>query len=104
MKARNISVTFHIDVYDSKPWFQIPQAIAKLLSLKSGDVIAVSISTPKGEPLYHGLANMGSGREIYRSYVSKRLKKGEDIRVTVSRPPVGAVPCVPQKNRGGSRS
>jgi len=24
-------VTFHIDVYDSRPWFQIPQAIAKVL-------------------------------------------------------------------------
>jgi hypothetical protein len=66
-------------VYDRRPWFQIPTAIAKLLGLKSGDVIAVSISTPKGELLYHGLVNMGSGKEIYRSYVSTRLKKGEEI-------------------------
>ena len=92
MKARNISVTFHIDVYDSRLWFQIPQAIAKMLGLKSGDVIAVSISTPKGKLLYHGLAQMGSGKEIYRAYVSKRLKKGQEIIVTVSRLPEDAVP------------
>jgi hypothetical protein len=92
MKARNISVTFYTDVYDSRPWFQIPQAIAKVLGLKSGDVIALSISKPKGELLYHGLAHMGSGKEIYRTYVSKRLKKGQEIRVTVSRPPEDAVP------------
>jgi hypothetical protein len=87
MKARNISVTFHVDVYDSRPWFQVPTAAAKLINLKSKDVIAVSIGTPKGELLFHGLAKMGSGKEIYRSYVSTRLKKGKEIRVTVSRPP-----------------
>jgi hypothetical protein len=83
-----------VDVYDSRPWFQIPTTVAKLLGLKSGDVIAVSISTPKGELLYHGLANMGSGKEIYRSYLSTRLKKGEEIRVTgVSSPEdVGLIP------------
>ena len=97
MNARNISVTFNVDVYDSRPWFQIPTAVAKLLGLKSGDVIAVSISTPKGELLYHGLANMGSGKEIYRSYVSTRLKKGEEIRVTVSRPPEDVVGLIPHK-------
>jgi hypothetical protein len=87
MKARNVSVTFTIDVYDSRPWFQIPTAIVKLLGLKSGDAHAVSVRRSDGELLYHGLANMGSGKEIYRSYVSKRLKKGEEIRVTVSHPP-----------------
>jgi hypothetical protein len=86
MKARNISV------YDSRPWFQIPQAIAKVLGLKSGDVMALSISTPEGELLYHDLAKMGSGKETYRSYVSKRLKKGQEIRVTVSRPPDDVTP------------
>lgn len=69
------------------PWFQIAQAIVKVLGLKSGDVIALSISTPEGKLPYHGLAQMGSGKEIYRAYVSKRLKKGQEIRVTVSRPP-----------------
>jgi hypothetical protein len=99
MKARNISVTFNVDVYDSRPWFQIPTAVAKLLDLKSGDVIAVSISTPQGELRYHGLANMGSGKEIYRSYVSTRLKKGEEIRVTVARPPKDVVGLVPQSKK-----
>jgi hypothetical protein len=65
---------------------------------KSGDVIAVSIRTQKGELLYHGLANMGSGKEIYRSYVSTRLKKGADIRVTVSRPPKDVVGLIPHED------
>jgi hypothetical protein len=52
MKARNISVTFNVDVYDSRPWFQIPTAVAKLLVLKSGDVIAVSISTASTDYAY----------------------------------------------------
>jgi hypothetical protein len=98
MKARNVSVTFNVDVYDSRPWFQIPTAVAKLLGLKSGDVIAVSIRTLKGKHPYHGLANMGSGKEIYRSYVSTRLKKGEDIRVTVSRPPKDVVGLIPHED------
>ncbi len=47
MKARNVSVTFHVDVYNRKPWFPLPRAIARVFSLKAGDVIAVSISTPR---------------------------------------------------------
>lgn len=94
---RNISVTFHVDVYDSKPWFQIPSEIAKLLDLTSREMFALTISAPNGNLLYHGFANMGSGREIYRSYVSKFLKKGEEIRVTVSRAPKDSLPRPSQK-------
>src|SRR5215471_14015690 len=91
MKARNISVTFHVDVYDSRPWFQVPRAIARVLSVKSGDRIAVSISTPNGELLYLGLATLGSGTEIYQAHIAKILTKAKEIRVTASRPPEGAV-------------
>jgi hypothetical protein len=87
MKARNISVTFHVDVYDSRPWFQVPRAIAKVLGVKSGDEIAVTISTPKGGLLYHDLATLGSGTEIYQAQIGRRLRKGQEIRVTASRPP-----------------
>lgn len=104
MKARNISATFHVDVYDSKPWFQVPRAITKLLELKSNSVIAISISRPDGELLFHGLASMGSGTEIYRVYVSKKLKKGEEIRVTVSRPPEETGHLTPRKNKSKSRA
>lgn len=91
MNARNISVTFHVDVYDSRPWFQVPRAIAKVLGVKSGNAIAVTISTPKGELLYHDLATLGSGTEIYQAQIGRRLRKGQEIRVTVSRPPDGSV-------------
>jgi DNA helicase HerA-like ATPase len=58
-----------------------------LLDLKSGDALAVSIRRPNGQLIFHDLAKMGSGKKIYRSYVNKRLKEGEEIRVTVSHPP-----------------
>jgi len=51
MKPRHISVTFHIDVHDDKPWFRLPKSIVELFALKAGDVLAVSISTPEGAPL-----------------------------------------------------
>jgi len=82
-----VKFPLHVDVYDSRPWFQIPKSIAKLLGLRSGHGIAVTISKAEGEPLYHGLAKLGSGTEIYQAHISKRLKKGEKIRVTASRPP-----------------
>ena len=56
MTARNMSVTFHTDVYKRKPWFQVPRSVARLLGVKSGDVLAVGISKPDGELNYHGLA------------------------------------------------
>ena len=64
MLARNMSVTFHTDVNKTKPWFHIPKSVAQLLSVKSGDVLAVGISKPDGELIYHGLAKMDSGTEM----------------------------------------
>ena len=83
MKARNLSATFHVDVPDSKPWFPFPKDIAKLFSLKAGDVLAVSIITPKGKALYHGLAKLDTATNPYKMHISKILTKGKEIRVTV---------------------
>lgn len=91
MTARSISITFHTDVYKSKPWFQVPRAIARLLGVKSGDALAVDISKPDGELIYHGLAKMDSGTEVYDAHIGKRLTRGAEIRVTVSLPPNGTV-------------
>jgi|SRR5579864_5749781 len=87
MAARNFSVSFHTDVYDSRPWFQIPRAVTRLLGVKSGDPIAVGISKPTGEMIYHGLAKIDSGTEIYMAHIGKLLTKGAEIRVSVSRTP-----------------
>jgi hypothetical protein len=87
MKPRHISVTFHIDAQDDKPWFRLPKSIVELFGLKAGDVLAVSISTPQGAPLYHGLAKFDSHSKRYKAHVGKILTKGEEIRVTASRPP-----------------
>jgi hypothetical protein len=93
--ARNISITFHTDVYKSRPWFQVPRQIARLLGVKSGDVLAVDLSEPSGELVYHGLAKVDSRTEIYGAdygaHIGKRLRKGAEIRVTVSLPPDGTV-------------
>ena len=91
MKARNISVTFNVDVYDSRPWFQVPKSIAGLLALRSGDAIAVSVGTPEGEPLYHGLAKLDFHAKSCKAHIGKRLKKGDEIRVTAFHPPAGTV-------------
>ena len=64
MKARNIGLIFHVDVSASKPWFHIPKSIAELFSLKPGDLLAVSISSPKGEPIYHGFAKLDSATRL----------------------------------------
>lgn len=85
MLARNMSVTFHTDVHKSKPWCHIPKSVARLLGVKSGDALAVGISKPDGELIYHGLAKMDSGTEML--HIGKILKKGAEIRVSVSRPP-----------------
>ena len=91
MTARSISITFHTHVYKSKPWFQVPRAIARLLGVKSGDALAVDISTPDGELVYHGLAKMDSGTEVYDAHIGKHLIKGAEIRVTVRLPPNATV-------------
>jgi hypothetical protein len=87
--ARSISITFHTDVSKSKPSFQVPRAIARLLGVKSGDALAVDISKPDGELIYHGLAKMDSGTDD--AHIGKRLTRGAEIRVTVSLPPNGTV-------------
>ena len=79
MKARHISVTFHVDVQNDKPWFPLPTSIAELFEMKAGDVLAVSISTPEGAPLYHGLAKFDSHNKSYKAHVGKILTKGEEI-------------------------
>jgi hypothetical protein len=99
MTARNISVTFHTDVHNSRPWFQVPRAIARLLGVKSGDVLAVDLSKPSGELIYHGLAKLESGTEIV--HISHILKRGAEIRVTVCLPPEGTV--VDRESRPPSR-
>jgi hypothetical protein len=91
MPAQNFVVTFNTNVYSSKPWFQVPRPVAKLLGAKSGDALAVDINAPNGRLIYHGLAKLESGTEVYDAHISKQLKRGDGIRVTVSLPPEGFV-------------
>jgi hypothetical protein len=58
-----------------------------LLGVKSGDSVAVDINKPDGKLIYRGLAKMDSGTEVYDAHISKRLTRGEKIRVTVSLAP-----------------
>jgi hypothetical protein len=65
MKARQIIVTFYVDVEERKAWFLLPKSIADLFEIKAGDVLSVSISAPDGEPLYHGLARLDPQQEVH---------------------------------------
>jgi len=87
MTARDFIVTFNTDVYDSRPWFQVPRAVARLLGVKSRDTIAVDIKRTDGTLIYYGLAKLDSGTEVYDAHISRRLTRGEKIRVTVSLAP-----------------
>src|SRR5712675_821814 len=89
MKLRNISVTFHVDVRDNKPWFQVPTSLTSLLGLKAGNGIAISVTTQNGDPLYHVLAKLGPTAQSCPVHIPKRLKKGKEIRVTLSSAPEG---------------
>jgi hypothetical protein len=90
MNARHINVTFHVDVQERKAWFLLPRSIAELFEISGGDVLAVSISAPDGEPLYHGLARLDIHNKTYTAHVGTILTKGE-IRVTACLPPKGTV-------------
>lgn len=51
----------------------------------------VSISTPDGEPLYHGFAKLDTYTEGYKAHIDKILTKGE-TRVTACHLPKGTDP------------
>jgi hypothetical protein len=92
MAMRNLTVTFHTNVYSEKSnqsrrGFEFPTRLATLLGWKRGKsfVLALTVAKPSGEVVFHGLAPFTSGTEIR----DRRLEYGEPIRVTACAAPPG---------------
>jgi hypothetical protein len=90
MAMRNLTVTFHTNVY-SKNWkgFQFPAPLARLLGRKKGKrlTLALTITKPSGETVFHGPALLTSGTEIGMATIFRNLQHGEEIRVTACAAP-----------------
>jgi hypothetical protein len=83
-----ISVTFATTVQAKARRFTVPEEIVKFLGLHSAENIALTIHTPAGRPLFHGIAKLSSGVEIYGAKKAGRLlEPGMAILVTASIPP-----------------
>jgi len=90
MAMRNLTVTFHTNIY-SKNWkgFQFPAPLARLLGRKKGKklTLALTITKSSGEPVFHGLASLTSGTEIGMASIFRNLEHGEEIRITACNVP-----------------
>ena len=87
MPANIISITFEKESMKHKDGhFSIPASVCGLLGLSHDDEIHMIITHPHGGFLFAGNWQMKSGYEIYGKEFAGRIKAGEKIRVTVSKP------------------
>jgi hypothetical protein len=91
---RNLAVTFHANVYSkksdqSRKGFEFPEKLAEQLGWKKGKrfTLALTITKPSGEVVFHDLASFTSGTEIREARIFRNLEHGEEIRVTAYSPP-----------------
>ena len=54
-------------------------------------MLAVDLNERDGKLIYHGFAKLDSATAVYDAHISKQLKRGQEIRVTVSLAPDGFV-------------
>jgi len=87
MPSEILAVTYEIDAMTHKDgYFSIPKKVSDLLGLKSNDYVHLIITHPSGGHLFSGKWQMKSGNEIYGPEIAARIKSGQRIRVSVSRP------------------
>jgi hypothetical protein len=87
MSSEVLSVTYEIDAMAHKDGnFSIPKKVCDLLGLRSDDFVHLIISHPYGGHLFSGKWQMKSGNEIYGNEIAERIKSGQRIRVTISKP------------------
>jgi hypothetical protein len=86
---RNLTVTFHTNVYSkksgqSRKGFEFPKQVAKQLGWKSGKpfTLALTITKPSGEVVFHDLASFTSGTEIREARIFRNLQHDDEIRVS----------------------
>jgi hypothetical protein len=92
MPMRNLTVTFHTNIYSkksarSKKGFQFPKELFKLFRFRRHGSVALVITRTSGEAVFHGLGNFTSGTEITKAAIFRDLDFDEEIRVTASCPP-----------------
>ena len=90
MPPRVLSVTFAVDTYESKQGLNVPKDIVALLGLKSDNNdrdIALTVASPTGNIVFHGIGRLTSGTEICSGDAIKNLPLHERVIVTASRPP-----------------
>ncbi len=85
MTTTIIAVTFEVDAQHHKDGqFTVPKKVCDLLELKSGDEIKVAIKSSSAT--FEITKKLSSGTEIYGTDISRHVKAGDRIIVTVSRP------------------
>jgi len=85
MSATICSVTFEIDAQGhAEGRFSVPMGVCRILQLRPGDRIGLAIETPRGA--FKVTKALSSGTEIYGAGIAKRVRPGDRLRVTASRP------------------
>jgi hypothetical protein len=94
MAIRNLTVTFHTKAYSkksnqSRKGFEFPVSLARLLGWKKGKpfTLALTITKPSGEPVFHGLTSFTSGTEIRAANIFDDLEYDDPIKVTACNAP-----------------
>ena len=88
MSPRVITVSFLTAVYSSKPAFDVPKDVAKVLGVGNKSRVVINVIGPNGAPVYYGPARLTSGTEVCSGPARTALKKllGKQITVWVSQP------------------
>jgi len=73
----------------SRKGFEFPTLLAELFGKKKGKpfALALTITRPTGEVVFHGLAPFTSGAEIREAGIFRDLDYDDEIRVTASKAP-----------------
>jgi len=87
MDQEILSVTFEKNAMShTDGHFSVPTKVCDLLDLRPNDFAHLIISTPKGGHLFSGTWQLKSGFEVYGKEMAERIKAGDKIRVTISKP------------------
>ena len=82
-----LSVTFEKEaMFHQDGHFSVPSVVCNVLGLRPKDYAYLIISHPSGGHLFSGQWQLKSGYEIYGKELAGRIKAGQRIRVTISKP------------------
>lgn len=79
------SVTFEIDAQrHANGQFSVPRAVCRILELRPGERVALTVETPRGS--FKVTKALSSGTEIYGQDIVRYVSAGDRLRITASRP------------------